>query len=500
MTLGQDLVEAGKKFMSIRMKLLLSYAAMLVVPLLLLILTAASLIFVFRGDLQNLRHVYESKMEGFEEDEFYHLIKRAIVQNPSLLTDRHYLDELSGEISAKDTYLVIRINGETVYASEGIQARSDFISSLPGYHSADYREKTPARYFGNDYYSYVQNDTVSVDNQPVSLFLVTRVDPLVHLATQYFPILFVFFLVVLIATHAVLTYLMSKNIIRPLRELQNAAQLIKDGNLDFHVKVSGKDEIGQLGLAFEEMRDQLQISIRIQALYEDNRKELLSNISHDLKTPITAIQGYVDGILEGIADSPEKTEKYIRTISSKAEEMDHLIDELFLYSKLDLKRIPFNFEQVSIRAFLTDWSEELNFELDKIGVQFDTELHLDAGTDVSMDRDKFRRVLSNIIQNSLRYMDKENKYVLLNASAEEGIVRIEIQDNGPGISESALPFIFDRFYRAEQSRNTYTGGTGLGLAIAKQIMEGHYGDISADSVQGGGTRIIITMPIHVERS
>jgi signal transduction histidine kinase len=485
--------------MSIRMKLLLSYAAMLVIPLLLLILTAVSLVFVFRGDLQNLRHAYESKMEGFEEEEFYHLIKRAIVQNPSLLTDRRYLDELSGEIRAKETYLVIRIHGKTVYASEGIQTRSDFIASLPGYHSADYRQKTPARYFGNDYYSYVQNDTVSVDHQPVSLFLVTRVDPLVHLVRQYFPILFIFFLVVLIATHAILTYLMSKNIIRPLRELRNAAKLIKEGDLDFRVKVSGKDEIGQLGLAFEEMRDQLQTSIQIQAQYEANRKELLSNISHDLKTPITAIQGYVDGILEGIADSPEKTEKYIQTISAKAEEMDHLIDELFLYSKLDLKRIPFNFEQVSIQAFLSDWSEELNFELDKIGVHFDAEIRLDSGTHVLMDRDKFRRVLSNIIQNSVQYMDKENKHVLLRAYAEEGIVRIEIQDNGQGISESALPFIFDRFYRAEQSRNAYTGGTGLGLAIAKQIMEGHGGDIGADSVQGGGTVINITMPIHGER-
>jgi signal transduction histidine kinase len=485
--------------MSIRMKLLLSYAAMLVIPLLLLFLTAVSLVFVFRGDLQNLRHAYESKMEGFEEEEFYHLIKRSIVQNPSLLTDRHYLDELSGEISAKETYLVIRINGETVYASEGIKARSDFISSLPGYHRVDYREKKPAHFFGNEYYSYVQNDTVSIDRQPVSLFLVTRVDPLVHLARQYFPILFVFFLVVLIATHAVLTYLMSKNIIRPLRELRNATQLIKEGDLDFRVKVSGKDEIGQLGLAFEEMRDKLQSSIQIQAQYEANRKELLSNISHDLKTPITAIQGYVDGILEGIADSPEKSEKYIRTISAKAEEMDHLIDELFLYSKLDLKRLPFNFEEVSIRAFLADWSEELNFELDKIGVQFATDLQLDARVEVFMDRDKFRRVLSNIIQNSLRYMDKEDKHILLSASAEEGIVRIEIQDNGPGIPESAIPFIFDRFYRAEQSRNAYTGGTGLGLAIAKQIMEGHGGNISANSVQGGGTSIIVTMPIHIER-
>jgi signal transduction histidine kinase len=485
--------------MSIRMKLLLSYAAMLVIPLMLLILTALSLVFVFRGDLQNLRHVYESKMEGFEEDEFYHLIKRAIVQNPSLLTDRHYLDELSAEISAKETYLVIRINGKLVYASAGIQARSDFIASLPGYHKVDFREKTPARYFGNEYYSYIQNDTVSADRQPVSLFLVTRVDPLVHLARQYFPILFVLFLVVLIATHAVLTYLMSKNIIKPLRELRKAAKWIKEGNLDFRVMVSGKDEIGQLGLAFEEMRDRLQSSIRIQAQYEANRKELLSNISHDLKTPITAIQGYVDGLLEGIADSPEKTEKYIRTISTKAEEMDHLIDELFLYSKLDLKRLPFNFEQVSMRAFLADWSEELNFDLDKIGVRFDTDLRLDARVDVFMDRDKFRRVLSNIIQNSLRYMDKENKHVTLSASADKGMVRLEIQDNGPGIPESALPFIFDRFYRAEQSRNAYTGGTGLGLAIAKQIMEGHGGDIIADSVQGGGTRIIITMPIHIER-
>ncbi|MCD9021479.1 sensor histidine kinase [Cohnella silvisoli] len=485
--------------MSIRMKLLLSYAAMLVVPLLLLVLMALSLVFFFRGDLQNLQHFYESKAEGFEEDEFYHLIKRTIVQNPSLLADRHYLDEISKEISSKETYLVIRINGETGYASEGIRERKDFIASLPGFRKTNYREKTPAHFFENEYYSYIQNDILSAARQPVSLFLVTRVDPLVHLARQYFPLVLGLLLVVLIATHVLLTYLMSKNIIRPLRDLRNAAKLIKEGDLDFHVKVRGKDEIGQLGLAFEEMRDRLQQSIRIQMQYEENRKELVSNISHDLKTPITAIQGYVDGILEGIADSPEKTEKYIRTISAKAEEMDHLINELFLYSKLDLKRLPFHFEQVPIYAFLSDWAEELKFELDKIDVRFETDMDLDQGTYVLMDRDNFRRVLTNIIQNSLRYMDKKSKTIRILVSDEENIVTIVIEDNGPGISEAALPYIFDRFYRAEQSRNAYTGGTGLGLAIAKQIMEGHGGDIRASSTLGEGLRIIITMPIHIER-
>jgi signal transduction histidine kinase len=484
--------------MSIRLKLLFSYAAMLVIPLFLMILTALLLVVVFRGDLQNLKSLYESKMEGFDDGEFHHLIKHTIDQNPSLLSDPNYLHDISSEMKPKDSFLVVRVNGQFIYLSETIRQKTELISVLPTFEHAGFRDQEPAKYYGNELYSTNQYDFVSSNHQPASLYILTKIDPFAYFARKFFPILFICLLVILIVTHSLLTYFMSKAIIRPLQELRKSAKLIEEGHLDFKVQVQGMDEIGQLGVAFEDMRSRLQQSIRLQLQYEENRKELISNISHDLKTPITAIKGYVDGIMEGVADSPSKTEKYMTTISAKATEMDHLIDELFLYSKLDLKRIPFSFEPVNVHAFLLDWAEELRFELDKMGVRLESEIAIVEVVQVWIDRDKFNRVLSNVIQNSMKYMDKEDKLIRLRASTSELTVKMEIADNGPGIESDALPFIFDRFYRAEQSRNANTGGSGLGLAIAKQIMEGHGGDIRAESLKGEGTLIILTLPYQKE--
>ncbi|MNS04703.1 Sensor histidine kinase YycG [compost metagenome] len=265
--------------------------------------------------------------------------------------------------------------------------------------------------------------------------------------------------------------------------------------MNFELQITNKDEIGELSLAFEQMRVRLKDSIETQLQYEENRKELVSNISHDLRTPLTAIRGYIEGIGDGIADTPDKVQKYIDIISLKAEEMDHLIDELFLYSKLDLNRLPFHFEQINLKSFLLDWSEELLFELNKQGVEFDSDIQVAEETKISIDRDKIRRVFSNIISNSLKYMNKAEKEIELKAYEAGGHLILFIADNGQGIDAEALPYVFERFYREDPSRNSVTGGSGLGLAIARQMIEGHKGSIQAESVKGAGTSIKITLPL-----
>ncbi|ULO04697.1 HAMP domain-containing protein [Paenibacillus sp. 19GGS1-52] len=486
--------------MSIRMKLLLSYAAMLIIPLILLIATSLLLAVVFRGDLQSLKSAHEMKFEGLEESDYHSLIKYTILNDPDLLTDKHFLDDISADMLNKNTYLYIRSGSDVLYSSDYILSQKELIAGLPSFKHAGIWSELKNKADGNVWYQIVQYDLSTKDLQPVSLFLLTEIDPLVHFARSFFPILFLSTLVILVLTHTLLTYFMSKRIIRPLLELRKAAQQVSEGNLDFQVRVSGKDEIGQLGMAFEEMRSRLQESIQMQLQYESNRKELITNISHDLKTPLTAIKGYVDGILEGVADSPEKSEKYMRTIATKAGEMDRLIDELFLYSKLDMQKLPFTFESVPIYAFLQDWAEELQMELEKQGVRLNLEIAIEEGIHVAVDRDSFKRVLSNVIQNSIKYMNKEQKRISLQSFAQNNKIILVIEDNGPGIPEAAVRHIFERFYRAEQSRNSYTGGSGLGLAIAKGIMLGHKGDIYAESVEGEGTRIYIVLPIEEEGS
>lgn len=480
--------------MSIRLKFLLSYAAMLVVPLFLLVITGLLLTIVYQGDVQSLKTAYENKFEGMEKNDTRNLIKHTFMQNTNLLTDTAFLDDLSADMLEKNTYIYIRKESTVLYASDDLLLKQPLTDELPsfkkaGSHNEPFREK-----YNNDWYQISQFDLLK-DAEPVSVFLVSKIDPLVQFVRTFFPTLFLSTIVVLILTHTLLTTYMSRRIIRPLLELRKAARRVTEGNLDFEVKISGKDELGQLGMDFEEMRSRLKQSILVQQQYETNRKELITNISHDLKTPITAIKGYVDGILEGVADSPEKTEKYMRTIAAKASEMDHLIDELFLYSKLDMQKLPFSFESVAILPFLNDWAEELKVELEKQEVDLHITMNDGEAAQVLVDRDSFKRVLGNIIQNSLKYMDKGEKRITVQTSVELHRFTLAIGDNGPGIPPEAAEHIFERFYRAEQSRNTNTGGSGLGLAIAKQIIVEHGGAIYADSMEGEGTVIRIVLPI-----
>ena len=396
----------------------------------------------------------------------------------------------------KNTYIYIRSEKKLLYTSDNLLQKQGLIDSLPAYKKARSFPEPFQQKYNNEWYQVAQFDLLSNHSEPVSIFLISKIDPLVHFVRTFFPILFLSTVVVLILTHILLTTYMSRRIIHPLLKLREAARLVTDGNLDFQVEVKGNDELGQLGMAFEEMRSRLKESIEIQQLYETNRKELITNISHDLKTPITAIKGYVDGILEGVADSPEKSEKYMRTIAAKAGEMDHLIDELFLYSKLDMQKHPFSFESVMIMPFLNDWADELKVELEKQGVSLDISMRKVPEARVAVDRDSFKRVLGNIIQNSLKYMDKPEKKITVQTWTEAQSFILAIEDNGPGIPPEAASHIFERFYRAEQSRNTNTGGSGLGLAIAKQIISEHGGAIYADSQEREGTVIRIVLPIE----
>ncbi|MCD1259692.1 HAMP domain-containing histidine kinase [Paenibacillus athensensis] len=492
--------------MSIRLKLLLSYAAMLIVPLLMMVITAALLIVVFRGDVRSLWQQYGQDGTLFENHTLERLEKelwRTAESNPAALADRAYLADIDQELQTGKSALVVHKQGEMVYASPALQnaallqrpswseeaSPSDRGANRP----AHIEHEEPQRY-GSQWLAIVHFAFTNADGTPGTLMIVTTVNPLVNFAREFFPILFIALAIILILTHSLLTYFVSRSIVTPLRELKQAMKRMKAGDLDVQVRIDSKDEIGELSLAFEQMRRELRQSMDTQAQYENNRKELISNISHDLRTPLTALRGYIDGLGDGIADTPQKRQKYMEIISAKAEEMEHLIDELFLYSKLDLKQLPFHFEQVELAAFLADWSEELAFELGKQGVDFTAELDL-APVNLSLDRDKIRRVFANMIDNALKYMNKPEKRLQLRAYAANDVVCIELEDNGLGIDAEALPHIFERFYRADPSRNSHTGGSGLGLAISKQIVEGHGGTIHAASVKGEWTRISIHLPL-----
>ena len=245
--------------------------------------------------------------------------------------------------------------------------------------------------------------------------------------------------------------------------------------------------LGQLCSDFEEMRKRLKESAEAKIQFDADNKELISNISHDLKTPITAIKGYVEGIMDGVADTPEKMERYIRTIYNKANDMDHLIDELTFYSKIDTNRIPYTFSKINVAEYFGDCAEELGLDLESKNIEFGYYNYCDRNVIIIADAEQIKRVINNIIGNSVKYIDKPQGKINIRIKDVGDFVQIEIEDNGKGIAQKDIPYIFERFYRTDSSRNSTQGGSGIGLSIVRKIIEDHGGKIWATSREGTGT-------------
>ena len=299
--------------------------------------------------------------------------------------------------------------------------------------------------------------------------------------------LFISAFVILISVALVVGLWVYRSIAVPLVKLKKATQNIKEGNLDFVLDVEGKDEFSELCQDFEEMRRRLKESTEEKSLIEKENRELISNISHDLKTPITAVKGYVEGIMDGVADTPEKMDRYVRTIYNKTNEMDHLINELTFYSKIDTNRIPYTFNKLNVEDYFEDCSEEVGLELETRGIELVYANYVEKDVMVIADGEQIRRVIHNIISNAIKYMDKPKGIIQIRIKDVGDFIQIEIEDNGKGIGPKDLPYIFDRFYRTDVSRNSSKGGSGIGLSIVKKILEAHGGKVWATSRLGIGT-------------
>ena len=306
------------------------------------------------------------------------------------------------------------------------------------------------------------------------------------------------FLLMVFVTSGVLIYWIYRTVPVPLSKLQKAARNIKEGNLDFEIRADADDEIGQLCQDFDEMRQRLKANAEEQQETERENKELISNISHDLKTPITAIKGYVEGIMDGVADTPEKMDRYIKTIYNKANEMDLLINELTLYAKIDTNRIPYDFTTISAIEYFGDCADDLAIELESKGTEFEYGNYIDEDSKIIVDPEQMRRVINNIVSNSVKYMDKPQGHITMNLRDVGDFVQVELGDNARGIAAKDLPYVFDRFYRADASRNSSKGGSGIGLSIVKKIVEEHGGKIWATSVEGEGTTMFFVVRKYQE--
>jgi signal transduction histidine kinase len=298
-------------------------------------------------------------------------------------------------------------------------------------------------------------------------------------------------IITLVVLVVIFTFYISRSVLNPLQVLNEAAENIASGNLDHEIKYRAKDELGRFSRTFEQMRIKLRESLRKQHAIEMSRKEMVAGISHDLRTPIASIKGYVEGLQDGVVTDREMTERYLAVIKDKTEKLDRLIDELFRFAQLDLGNVDINLRNEDSKELLESIFSGYELEM---GDSFMVERPLPS-VPVEVDKHKIEQVVDNIVQNARRHSEGEAK-ITAGARVRDAELVVSVCDDGPGIAPNDLPHIFERFYRGEKSRSRNFGGTGLGLAISKYIIETHGGRIWAESESGRGISFHFSLPLR----
>lgn len=410
-------------------------------------------------------------------------VKDQIDSDSVRIEDKEYLDEISAKLNSRFSFIIVR-KGDQIYYTSNLNAAKKIFNTLPEY--GNEMPDMETGYYYNDMKKLVkQADFEFLDGDEGSFFIVSGVSSLI--SRQVLRNMIIAFILVLVFTSLVLTQWIQKGIFTPINQLDIAMQNIAEGNLEYMLTTEEKGEIGELYRNYEDMRLRLKESTDEKFEHEQKNKELISNISHDLKTPITAIKGYVEGIMDGVADTPEKMNKYIKTIYDKANDMDRLINELTTYSGIDNNRIPYTFRRINVAEYFGDCVEEVGLDLESKNIQLNYDDLVESSTQIIADPEQLKRVINNIIGNSVKYMDKEKGIIDIRILDEVDSIRVEIEDNGMGIAAKDLPNVFERFYRTDASRNSSKGGSGIGLSIVKKIIEDHGGYIWATSKEKEGT-------------
>ncbi len=438
---------------------------------------------------------YENMQELMEAtDKAFTVLKEQTRTDASKLSDKAYLHRINTEIARRSTDIIVR-KGRGLYYAGNVEEAQAILPVLPDYGDADLSEESGI-YYGEFNRFVKQLDFLFPDGEEGSVFVVTKANALIsrHLLVDMFVAIFL----ILIFTGLMLTRWIHKGVFHPVTELNTAMREIKEGNFEYALETGIKGEIGDLYHNYEDMRLRLKESTEENRENEKQNRELISNISHDLKTPITAIKGYVEGIMDGVADTPEKMDKYIKTIYNKANDMERLINELTYYSGIDNNRIPYNFHRINVADYFGDCVEEVGMDLEQRGIELNYSNLADPCTVVIADPEQMKKVINNIISNSVKYMDKSQGVIDIRILDEADSIRIEIEDNGKGIAQKDLGRIFERFYRTDASRNSAQGGSGIGLSIVKKIIEDHGGYIWATGREGEGTCIHFVLRKYIE--
>ena len=479
------------KAMTIKKRLFLSNILMLIIPVLVSILVIMVSVFAF------VNLFYKQIMDEAVKNNDLSYIHALLVQQSKEFLDGSDKVEDTKLYNTMKTYLSSQEMKLEIYDDDGVictlgssgnaeQNLIDAMGSLGGEGNVTmngsclYGEKIQVK--GREYHVLIYSRSEIKESQ-FNEFLVTSIIIL----------LCVLIVVSVLVTNWFLTKFVFKKIETPLDILTDGVHEIRDGNLDYRIDYSGKDEFRSVCDAFNDMAARLKESVEITQKNEQNRKELIAGISHDLRTPLTSIKAYIEGLLEGVAATPQMQQKYMKTILSKANDIDRMVDKLFLFSKLDLGDCPFYPEKLDIGRELDSIVNAGEKEYREKGMTISCE-DIHEGLTVYVDPVQLRSAVTNIFENSLKYKDGDTVNVSVRCEEHDSSVDVIIDDNGPGVPKEALTKLFDVFYRSDPSRNNPNKGSGLGLAITAKILEHFGGSIYAENLQPKGLRIVMTIP------
>lgn len=282
---------------------------------------------------------------------------------------------------------------------------------------------------------------------------------------------------------------------RSLRQMAGVAQQVAGGDLNRRAQVSGRDEVAQLGAAFNAMIDHLQAAAREREEVEKLRRDLIAWVSHDLRTPLTSIRAMTEALHDGLVEDPATIQRYYRTMRADIIGLNRLIDDLFELAQLDAGRLTFEMAPASLRDLVSDSLESFRILAEQRHISLSGEVRHDVDT-VLINAEKMGRVLANLISNALKYTPAGGQVSVLAERHPDGVA-VTVQDSGPGFNAVDLPRVFEKFYRGEGARSRTMGNSaGLGLAIARGVVEAHGGYIWAYNAPEGGACVRFVLPLY----
>lgn len=483
-------------------RLKIAFVIILVFPIILLVMSYGMF---GKSQLETIEKNYGIDMDGYKNwfdttmvmDKISKKTQEEIqqaIQNGKFEEDYlDYVDQLNEKQSKIYSYLVVYDRDKFTYIGIPDSMSSNILVGLPVISEEDELWNNGILSGDTEKYLVYPNYVAHKDGTWGIVYLLAETNRMLPEVQGYLVSFRIMSLVIIALMVVCLIIWADKCFFAPMRKLRKAMKTITEGNLACEVKEDYEEELGGLCRDFENMRIHLKEAIDDKMRYDRDTKELISNISHDLKTPLTTIKGYVEGILDGVADSPDKMDRYLKTVYNKANDMERLIGELTLYSKIDTNEIPYNFIKINVKAYFDDCAEEIRTELESRNFVLTYLNYVPDDVCLIADPEQLYRVINNIISNSIKYNNKARGVINIRVREEKEYIHLEIEDNGQGVSPEEAGRIFERFYRTDASRNSRTGGSGIGLSIVKKIVEAHGGTIWAVSNKNVGLTMHILL-------